>query len=70
MRSVGEARLLPEFSVGGQDRAETTDVEAHMATYFMLLQIINSRLPTGSTSKLTCHCTKQDLSHKSRYLDK
>ena len=30
---------------------ETTEVEAHMATYsFFLLQIIDGRLPTGSTN--------------------
>ena len=29
--------------------AEMTEVEARMATYSLLLQIINSRLPTGST---------------------
>ena len=30
---------------------ETTEVEGHMATYsFFLLQIIDGRLPTGSTN--------------------
>ena len=30
---------------------KTTEVEAHMATYsFFLLQIIDGRLPTGSTN--------------------
>ena len=29
---------------------ETTEVEAHMATCSLLLQIINGRLPTGSTN--------------------
>ena len=28
----------------------TTEVEAHMATYYLLLQIINGRFPTGSTN--------------------
>ena len=28
----------------------TTEVEAHMATYCLLLQIINGRFPTGSTN--------------------
>ena len=29
---------------------ETTEVEAHMATYCLFATIINGRLPTGSTN--------------------
>ena len=38
-------RRLPEV--------EMTEVEAHMATYSCLLQIIDGRLPTGSINSIT-----------------
>ena len=44
---VGEG-LLPECSIDAG--AETTEIEARLATYSLPLQIINDRLPTGSTN--------------------
>jgi len=49
VHSVGDLEgLLLECSVG-YPGVETTEVEAHMATYCSFATIINGSLPTGCT---------------------
>ena len=49
---------------------ETTEVQVHMATYSLLLQIIDGRFPTGSANfdQLSCGTMVLELSGSRRFV--